>query len=649
MFRKWILGIIATAIAMSPSAQTLFTYGDHSVDAAEFIRAFNKNNQAIPSKKADAMKEYLTLYIHSKLKVQEAIARGYDTLPIIMQEIESLRQQIIENYLSDPKTEEKLLNEVFQRSLKDIRVAHIFISFKNSSGMTDTAGAQEKLKHILHRLQKGEDFLKVAQETSDDPMARTNKGEIGYITVFSLPYEFETAIYTTAPGKHSMAVRSKSGYHIFKNLGERKAVGKMKAQQILLALPPDADETTKKQLANKADSLYKRILAGEDFGKLASQFSNDYISAASSGNMPEFGVGKYDPVFETAVWSLQKDGAVTKPFLTSHGYHIVKRLGVAPVITDPKNKLNMLELRSRLVADSRWKKSNEAFYHYIISKTGYQEFLYNKEGFRAYADSLFHAKPLPSGNKNEITPQTALYKIGDSIFTVADFKSYAMTFGYNTDGSGLKPYPVILEESKEAVANKYYRNHLEKYHDEFRYQMNEFREGNLFFEIMQQEIWNRSQVDSALLMEIYQKNKSKYIWQPGADAVIFFCADENLCKSLRNDVKKSPSLWRELAESLGERVLADSARYESHHIPSATKVVFKPGMITEAVVNKEDNTASFAYILKVYPQPGQRSFEESRGLLINDYQAMLDEKWVDTLKKKYPVKINEEVLKTIIK
>jgi hypothetical protein len=47
-----------------------------------------------------------------------------------------------------------------------------------------------------------------------------------------------------------------------------------------------------------ADSLYNRILKGDDFGKLATRFSNDAISAAANGKMQEFGVGQYDATFE---------------------------------------------------------------------------------------------------------------------------------------------------------------------------------------------------------------------------------------------------------------------------------------------------------------------------------------------------------------
>ncbi|MEJ0102985.1 MAG: peptidylprolyl isomerase [Bacteroidota bacterium] len=60
-----------------------------------------------------------------------------------------------------------------------------------------------------------------------------------------------------------------------------------------------------------------------------------FVSSASGGNMPDLGVGQYEPAFENYVFSLPKDGAIGKPFLTTHGYHIVKRVKLLPVISDP--------------------------------------------------------------------------------------------------------------------------------------------------------------------------------------------------------------------------------------------------------------------------------------------------------------------------
>src|SRR4030095_7920865 len=151
------------------------------------------------------------------------------------------------------------------------------------------------------------------------------------------------------------------------------------AQQILLAIPPNSDDATKKQIAARADSLYKRIVAGENFNRLDAAFSNDYISAANGGTMPDIGVGQYDPVFETVLWSLPKDGAMSKPFLTTHGWHIVKRTSMKPVITDSANRSNNADLQQKVMADPRWKSSKDFIYRTVKEKTGFKKYPYNDE------------------------------------------------------------------------------------------------------------------------------------------------------------------------------------------------------------------------------------------------------------------------------
>ena len=71
-------------------------------------------------------------------------------------------------------------------------------------------------------------------------------------------------------------------------------------------------------------------------------------------------------------------------------------------------------------------------------------------------------------------------------------------------------------------------------------------------------------------------------------------------------------------------------------------------MITEPLVNENDGTATFVKILKLYPDNQQRNFEEARGQVINDYQIFLEEKWIEQLKKKYPVKINEKIFQSLL-
>ncbi|MGC4035386.1 MAG: peptidylprolyl isomerase [Chitinophagaceae bacterium] len=647
MIRKSFVLVAVVFACMTAGAQTLFTYGSYSVDAKDFLRAFEKNNTNVNANRSQAIKDYLDLYIRSRLKIQEAYSRHYDTLPQLNAEVENLRQQIIDNYMNDPESFNKLVKEAFTRSQKDIHVAHIFISAKKADGTIDTVAAKQKADEAYQRLQKGEDFLKVAEQYSDDPSAKTNKGDIGYITVFSLPYTLENIAYTTAPGKYSSIVRSKAGYHILKNIGERKAIGKIKAQQILLAFPPNATEAYKKELGKRADSLYQLLIKGGDIARLASTFSNDFISSGSGGNMTDFGVGQYELPFENYVFGLPKDGAIGKPFLTKHGYHIVKRVKLLPVVTDAENKNNNLVLKSLVEQSDRMQISKDKLYGRVLGKAGFKKLPYDDAELWALTDSLvdFHALT----KKTNLSSDTKLFTIGDQSATVSQWADYAKTFRYKSDGSGYKPYPQVMDEFINNKAQQYYREHLEDFNPDFRNQMTEFKDGNLFFEIMQQEIWNKAQTDSAALEKYYADNKTKYNWKESADAVIFFCSDINISKTVYEQVKKTPSKWKSTVDALSEKVVADSARYEWSQIPNANKAALKAGMVTDAVLNKGDNSASFAYIIKLYPQTQQRSFTEARGLVINDYQNELEEKWITELKKKYPVTINEQVLQSISK
>ncbi len=175
--KKILTVIIAAAgITATAASQTLFTYGKKAVDAKDFLKAYNKNNTAPVKNKAQSIQEYLDLYIKSRLKIQEAYERRYDTLPSLIMELSNLRTQITENYLNDPTFSARLVNEAFQRSQKDIHVSHIFISFRRPDGITDTLAAQQKRDDILQRLAKGEDFAALARQLSDDTSARKNSG-----------------------------------------------------------------------------------------------------------------------------------------------------------------------------------------------------------------------------------------------------------------------------------------------------------------------------------------------------------------------------------------------------------------------------------------------------------------------------------------
>jgi peptidyl-prolyl cis-trans isomerase SurA len=180
-------------------------------------------------------------------------------------------------------------------------------------------------------------------------------------------------------------------------------------------------------------------------------------------------------------------------------------------------------------------------------------------------------------------------------------------------------------------------------------QMKELKDGNLFFDIMMREIWSQAQSDTSGQKDFFTRNKAKYTWQQSADAVMFYCGDEETAGIFKMQLGKNPGLWKETLEMYSDKVTSDSSRFDTKKIPGFPKTVNKPGFLTATIVNKEDKTASFAYVFKYYTQPAAKTFDEARGDVIADYQEALDKKWITDLKKKYPVKVNEEELKKLLK
>ena len=77
------------------------------------------------------------------------------------------------------------------------------------------------------------------------------------------------------------------------------------------------------------DDLLKRAKAGEDFGALAKQYSEDPGSKANNGELPEFPRGQMVPEFEAAAFSLAPN-QISEVITTQFGYHIIKMLDKKP-------------------------------------------------------------------------------------------------------------------------------------------------------------------------------------------------------------------------------------------------------------------------------------------------------------------------------
>ena len=637
-FLLFILSSCGLLISKFCFSQVLFTYGNKSVSSQEFKHAFFKN-AADTNRSAQAYRDYLEMYIRYKLKVQAAFDNKLDTLSSQKEEYINFKNQVAESFLNDEASVQALVEEAAERLKKEIRIAHIFIP-----AGTDVQAAEKEAQLVWAELSKGRSFGELARQYSKDSTSKNKNGEIGYITALVLPYKLETAIYALKPGTYSRPVKTSIGYHIFKNIDERPSRGKVHIAQILLAYPPDADAATKDHLRLKADSIYTRLKAGDDFGQMALAVSDDIFSYQAGGELPEFGVGRFDPAFEDAAFALSSDEEIGKPFLSAYGWHILKRLNRR--LPDYTGRQDLAQLRSMVESSDRMELAKSNLVRKIKTQTGFRKSVIDEKQLLEYSNAVYNQQPFSTASK--LNSKTILFTFKNSPVYLSAWKNYLD----NLRNSGVEfsgeNFPTHYNQFLESATLDYYKQHLEEYNPEYRAQLKEFREGNLMFEVMQREIWEKSANDSSALHQYYAEHKDKYWWEPSADAVIFTAANESLAAELQKVLESNPGEWQKFIADHEGFVQADSGRFELNQIPVAGRTNFTEGLVTAPVKDTVNNNVVIAYIRKIYPQREKRSFEEAKGYVINDYQSVLEEEWIAKLKKRYPVKVNVAVFNAIL-
>ena len=642
--KKLILLATFLSLIFSVYCQTLFTYGTNAVTKDEFLRAYNKNKTPAASRE-QALKEYLDLYIKFKLKVAAAKDIHLDTLPALQTDLQNFRSQVEESYLKDEKEVDALVDEAFNRSRKDIHTQHFYVSINEKMTPVDTLKLYKAINETYDELKKGDiDYDKIISEIKEK-IAPVHGNDMGYITVFTLPYEFENIVYSLKPGQVSMPYRSKKSWHIFKNEDERPAVGKIKAAQILFAVPA-GNMSIRDRAKQLADSVYLALKSGADFSEMAKLYSDDKMSYMNGGIMPEFGVAKYDGNFERIAFSLKNDSDLSAPFQTEFGYHIIKRISRLPIPENKDDETYMYNLKQDVLKDSRIEIAKEKFVKEILTRIGYRKnTLVNEKDLWRITDTFaISNKKIASGNVNE---KTVLFSFNNAKVNAGDWMQYVRNVKNTSAAHGEQTYPDLLKNYISIAALENYRKRLQNFNSDFKYQVQEFKDGNMLFEVMERKVWSKASADSIGLKQYYDEHKTNYKWSASADAVLFSCSNATVAKDAAEKISNGKS-WKDLAGENSSQIQADSGRYELSQIPAPDKGSFKAGLVTVPVINSGDGTAVFSIVIRLYPENQQRSFEDARGLVINDYQNFLEKKWIVELKKKYPVKVNEKVFQSLL-
>ena len=490
-----ILSICVLLVSMSIFSQkkskTLVTINEENITVADFKRVYEKNLDAIDNKEAKDVTNNLELFINYKLKVKEAYQLKLDTLPSYKKEIETYKNQLAAPYLQDTTFLDKMVKDVYFRVKNKVKAKHILIRTAKDARPKDTIKAYNKILKIRNRILAGEDFEKVAQETSEDNSARDdaksgrkgNKGNLGYFDAFKMVTPFENAAYNTKVGQVSKPFRTQFGYHILKVDDLKPSEGEIEAAHILIL---DTTDVGKKKIFE----VYEKLIVNNSFEELAKQYSEDNGSKNRGGKLGKFGTGRMVKPFEDAAFSLQKEGAFSKPFKTRFGWHIVKLIKKHPV--KPFKELEK-ELRNKIKNSARMQMSETA----VINKLKATYNIVENEA----AKKILDRKNIRAIPKDSL--QIMMFSINDKKIKQEDFIDYIKN-------RRNQPVFTLFEMFKNQEILTYYKENLVNTEPEYAYILKEYEDGLLLFELMQDKIWNKSTKDTLGLQNYFEKHKANY-------------------------------------------------------------------------------------------------------------------------------------------
>lgn len=693
-FRNLVL-LLTFALIAAPTqiSSQVFTYKGTPVSSEEFTRQFLKNHNDEEKITAAAINEYLDMYINYKLKVQDAIDAGLDTNADYKQELKMYRDQLARNYLYDREVTDELIKEAYARRKEEINCSHILILLPPNPTPSDTLKAYLKIKAMYDSVVGGKASFEQMARHSDDQSNAGNGGNLGYFTAFQLVYPFENAAYNTAIGGTSKVFRTQFGYHFIKVLGRRPYRGDIRLRHLSLRTGiQNAGDDEAKRL--RIQTIYNDIISGKTtFPAAVREFSQDFQSRNNGGELDLMSsthfVGDPDKTKLLDVgFGLSKPGDVSVPFKTLDGWHIVQLEEIKPLPSFDQLKLG---LKNQVQEDMRSLKSRDALIEKVKKEDNY---VYYPSSMALLANSLdtnfvkgkFDEKDLPEFAKADVQAsnpkkgaplknpfsgdaipvplrQQTLFMLGDEQHTVLEFARYL--------GRAIHP----VNTDKTSALNDYYSDwlnnmvvdyrdrHLTEKSEEFRNIYQEYKEGILLFNRMQQEVWDKSNNDSAGLEKFYASISDSFKWQDRFDMVVFYCEDQKTMKMVSKLMKSNKisndSISKKMSAIKAQSAIYTQGKFElsdtaSFTNPTVLKVLFNNPKGTYKMKNNkiynlnEINRQWIVVKVNKFIKSEPKKIDETRGPVVSKYQDYLQDQWIKKLREKYSVSTNRAEVDKII-
>ena len=654
LFRSTILFTLALAFILSSCSPqhadlVVAKFGDNEIKMNEFENAYIKNVGSYDVAKKDSLsklKSFLDLYLNFKMKLRDAEVRGYGEDPALKQELTDYKVKVGVTYLLEKDIVEPGIKDLYNKKKWELRVSHLMIR-PDSSG---EEAARKLTQAILDSIKSGKSFEAMVSKYSQDSFSKKDGGDIFYVTAGQLPVEFEDAAYNTPKGQvYPWVVRTKYGFHIIKVTDKKERVPQIRASHILVSFNNGKGVPDTTYAKAKLDTVLRALKSGEEFGKVAMQYSDDTGSKQQGGDLNFFERRMMVREFDEAAFNLSV-GQVSDVVKTNFGYHIIKVTDKKPYPTFEDDKENL----KKIYKQSRYQGEYDSLIARLKIKYNFKVNDNNLNYIASKSDSVKIGGDHPK--MAEIKETEVLSYAGNSV--------KAMEFFNKLNGSNDYVNKLITYDLLKSAANKLGADYLldeealnlEKTNAEFASLMEDYRNGIFIFKLQDEEVWSKISFDSTKIYNFYTETKNNYVFPDRINFSEIFSNKDFLINHYYDLLKKGTDFDSVAAKYTERPGYAEKAGnyglVEINNSPLSEEAnkLKNPGEYS----NPFADAGGFSIVKLVAKEPSRvKTFEEAKAEVSGAFQESeskrLEQGYIDKLKNKYKAVIHYDNLEQAFK
>lgn len=646
---------LISACSYDSSKVIVAEYDDSKISLSEFEQAYLKNTGNLEAAKKDsitALKNFLDLYVNYKMKLKDADVRGYKTDPALQKEITDYKVAIGQTLYLEKELFDPWMKNLYERRKKEYRVSHIFLVPDSSRNEEQTVAFA---KELIQRIKNGDDFGKLAAEYSKDNYTKGRGGDVYYVVSGNIVSpSLDDAVYSikSAGEVYPEPVKSSFGYHIIKVTDIVKRKPFIKALHILAAFKDSTGTTDTAKALAKIKDVEARIKAGEDFKELAKKYSDDPGSGKRGGDLGKFERGKMVMEFDDAAFKLNKD-EISSIIKTQFGYHIIKVYEIGELPTFEEDKENLKDLFQR----TRYKNEYDILvdtlkvkYGFKLNETTLQNIIDVKDTTKLTVDFKGMELSKKFGKDELFVMKSDLYSVDSLLAYMTRQKNMLLkpiSKGLITDALYFYTTSLVL---------RYKSLEFDKENKDFAALMDDYESGVYLFKLLEDEVWNKIEIDSVSLFNYWNNTKGKYNFGNRVKYNTLYSKNDSTIYNFYSMLKSGIDFdtlmiknidKRELGNRINEKDFVDA---QSDELSIAANKLENDGDYSSPLKYK-DGWA----IVRLVAKDGARekTFEEAKAEASSLYQESeskrLENDFINSLKVKYKPVLNYEELERAFK